>query len=294
MWFWLPLATLAARGVVIVAFRHVVLLCAAWLLIAGATLEMTLTDLVGPGAFQPTIAVVKAAELGLAALCVLRFGFTFDVFNPALAYVVMFIAGMAHGLHPDLSTTDSLRSLLGPVAPFAFAFSRVPRRWGEAVVRTTPWIPLASVAGGALLDVAGLRPVFVDSGSERLAILLYREGRSRWLFLLAGNFLVLVLSGARAARLCGGGEHRHAHLPPFARVSAALPGPATAARRVSAATGRDGGEPLPGGAAVQCAGEQRGQSERSRTAVAVLRARGRGLALVRLGRGGGQRDHSAG
>ena len=69
-----------------------------------------------------------------------------------------------------------------------------------------------------MLALAGLRPLFVESGGERLAglghpaflagfclaaiyaclIELYREGRSRWLLLLAANFLILVLTGARA------------------------------------------------------------------------------------------------
>ena len=64
----------------------------------------------------------------------------------------------------------------------------------------------------------GLRPLFFDCGGERLAglghpaflagfclaaiyaclIELYRDGRSRWLLLLAVNFLILVLTGARA------------------------------------------------------------------------------------------------
>ena len=86
------------------------------------------------------------------------------------------------------------------------------------MIRTTALIPLLSVAGGAALQLAGLRPLFVDSGGERLAglghpaflagfclaaiyaclIELYRDGRSRWLLLLAANFLILVLTGARA------------------------------------------------------------------------------------------------
>ena len=59
-----PLSPSIAAG--ILAFHHVAVVCVAWLLIAGATLEMTLGDLVGPGAFQTTIAAVKGAELVLA------------------------------------------------------------------------------------------------------------------------------------------------------------------------------------------------------------------------------------
>ena len=66
-WFWLPLAGAAAGGIAVLAFRYTVVFCIAWLLIAGATLEMTLSDLLGPGALQTTIAAVKGAELVLAA-----------------------------------------------------------------------------------------------------------------------------------------------------------------------------------------------------------------------------------
>ena len=216
-WFWLPLAIVAAAAVGIVAFRHTIAFCVAWLLLAGATLEMTLADLVGPAAFETTIAVVKSAELGLALLCVVRYGFRLDVFNPAFGFVAMFAAGLVFGLYPGLTPADSLRSLLGSIAPFAFAFSRY-RLGGQRYGQTTVWVPLLSVAGGAALDLAGLRLCSSTSGGERLAGLghpaflagfclaaiyaclmeLYRDGRSRWLILLAVNFLILVLTGARA------------------------------------------------------------------------------------------------
>jgi O-antigen ligase len=216
--FWFPLVVLAVAATAVLVFRNLTACCVAWLLIAGATLEMTLGDLIGPDAFQDTIAVVKLAELLLALLCVLRYGPSPDLFNPALAFLAMFAAGLAHGLYPDLTMAASLRSLLGSIAPFAFAFSRLSPNWGRAIVRATTLVPLLSVLAGAVLDVAGLRPLFQDSGGERLAglghpaflagfclaaiyaclIELYRDGRSRWMSLLAVNFLILVLTGARA------------------------------------------------------------------------------------------------
>jgi O-antigen ligase len=218
LWSWAPLAIAACAAVAVLAFRHTTVFCVAWLLIAGSTLEMTLADQFGPALFQPTIAAVKAAELGLALLCILRYGPCLDVFNPGLAFVALFAVGLVHGLHPDLSRADSLRSLVGSAAPFAFAFSRLSRDWGAAMIRMTGWIPLITVAAGAVLDLAGVRPLFVDSGGQRLGALghpaflagfclaaiyaclieLYREGQSRWLILLAVNFLILVLTGARA------------------------------------------------------------------------------------------------
>ncbi len=218
LWFWLPLAMLAACAIVILAYRHTVVFCVIWLLIAGATLEMTLNDLFGPAAYQSTIAAVKGSGLGLAALCILRYGFYADLFNPGLAFIAMFVVGLAHGLHPGLTPQDSLRSLLGSVAPFAFGFSRLSPNWCQGIIRTTVWIPLMSVVGGGALDVAGLRSLFFDSGGERLAGLghpaflggfclaaiyaclleVYRTGESKRLIMLAVNFLIMVLTGARA------------------------------------------------------------------------------------------------
>ncbi len=217
-WFWLPLVLLAMGGVGILAYRNTIAFCVVWLLIAGATLEMTLADMVGIELYQPVIATVKAGGIILALLCVLRYGLYPDLFNPGLAFVAMFGFGLMHGLHPNLSTTDSVRSLVGSMAPFAFGFSRLSPRWGRAMVRATAWIPLMSVAAAAALALAGLRPLFYESGGERLAglghpaflagfclaaiyaclIELYRDGGSRWMLLLALNFVILALTGARA------------------------------------------------------------------------------------------------
>jgi O-antigen ligase len=221
--FWVPLVAAAGVCAGILVFRHLTIVCVAWLLLAASTLEMTLADLIGPGAYQPTIAVVKTTELGLALLCVARYGLYPDLFNPGFAFLAMFVAGMGHGLYPDLTRAASLRSLLGSVAPFAFAFSRLSPRWAGAMVRACAVAALLSVAGGVVLHATGLRPLFVESGGQRLAglghpaflagialvgiyaclIELYRNGGSRWLLLLAANFLVLLLTGARAPLACG-------------------------------------------------------------------------------------------
>src|SRR5665213_3303810 len=127
------LATTAAFGLVILAGRHLIGFCVAWLLLAGTSLEMTLHDLIDPSAYATTIAVVKAAQFGLAALCVMRYGPRLDPFNPAWAFFAIFTVGVVHGLHPGLTGTASLRSLAGSVAPFAFCFSRLPRDWASTM-----------------------------------------------------------------------------------------------------------------------------------------------------------------
>lgn len=216
--FGLALYVSVAAGVVFLAYRNTTGFCVAWLLVTSASLEMTLHDLVGDEMYQTTIAAVKGVEIALALLCALRFGGRADLLNPVWAYLAMLGAGMTHGLYPGLTAVDSLRSLIGSAAPFAFCFCRLPGSWGDAIVRTTKWCPLLVVLACVPLDLTGVRPLFVESGGARLAglghpaflagvclpaiyaclIQLYREGRRGDLWLLAANFLILLLTGARA------------------------------------------------------------------------------------------------
>ncbi len=216
--FWLFLGAVVGAGALLLAWRHTTLFCVAWLVIASASLEMTLNDLISTDMYQTTIAVVKGAEIGLAALCALRFGFRTDRLSPGWAYLAMLAAGMAHGLYPGLTPIDSVRSLIGSVVPFVFCFCRLPRSWADAMIQTMKWCPLIVVLACVPLDLAGIRPLFVDSGGARLAglghpaflagvclpaiyaclIELYRDGRSGDLCLLAANGLILLLTGARA------------------------------------------------------------------------------------------------
>ena len=216
--FWPLLGVAGVVGLGFLALRHTAGFCVAWLLIAGCSLEMTLNDLLDPAAFQTAIAVVKAAEIGLAALAALRWGARLDPVNPAWAFVAMGAVGLAHGLYPGLTVGDSLRSVAGSVAPFAFCFVRAPENWADAMLRAARWCPVVAVAGGAMLAAAGVRPLFIDSGGWRLAglghpaflasvcltgvyaalIRFYRHGRACELVFLSANFLILVLTGARA------------------------------------------------------------------------------------------------
>ena len=222
--FWLLLAGTAALGVAFLCYRHTVGFCVAWLLIAGSTPEMALGDLLGPAAPQAIIAIVKSAQLGLAAICVLRYGPRADFFNPVLAFVAIGFAGIVHGLHPALTPADSLRSLIGSVAPFAFTFSVLSLSWSRAIIAATRWIPLLTVAAGAVFDAAGLRPLFIDLGGLRLGALghpaflggfcltaiyaslieLFRDGRRREVALITANLVLLTATGARAPLIYGG------------------------------------------------------------------------------------------
>ncbi|HJS84069.1 MAG TPA: O-antigen ligase domain-containing protein, partial [Acetobacteraceae bacterium] len=221
--YWNLLEAAAVLGLTVLVWRHTEAASVVWVVLSACTLEMTLLDLVGPEAYQATIAATKAAGLALALLCVLRYGPRLDLHNPAWGFLLIFVAGLAHGLHPGLTPADSLRSLFGSVAPYGFTFSRLSRRWATAIIRATQWAPMLSVAGGICLALAGLRPLFVDSGGLRLEALghpaflagaaltavyaslieAYRNRGKRDLALLVANGVILLLTGARAPLLYG-------------------------------------------------------------------------------------------
>jgi O-antigen ligase len=216
--FFLALGGAVAFGALVLVWRFPAYCSVAWLLVAAASLEMTLNDLVGPALFTQTIAAVKGAGLVIALLCAVRFGVRADRANPAWAYLFMLATTLAFGRHPDLSVADSVRSFIGSVAPFAFAFVRLPRSWADAIIGTTKWCPLLVVTAAVPFALAGLRPLFVESGGLRLSGLghaaflanvclpaiyaslmeLLRRGGRLNLALLLANGAILVLTGARA------------------------------------------------------------------------------------------------
>ena len=216
------LAALALLGALALTYAFPVPASVGWLVLAGSTPEMWLGDLAG-GGWAVIIGTVKLIGLALAGVCVLRYGVAFDLFNPGLAFLVMFAASMAHGRHANLDLAESLRSLIGSCAPFAFSFSRLSLPWAGAIIRVTRWLPLILVAAGAALWAGGLRPLFIDDGGWRLGatghpafmggfalaaleaclLELLREGRRADLALLGANALILVLTGARAPLFLG-------------------------------------------------------------------------------------------
>lgn len=206
-----------------VSLRMTVLSCTVWLLVAGTSPEMWLGDLV-PGSANTVTAIIKVAGLGLVALCVLRYGVVFDLFNPGIAFALMFLIGIAHGLWPGLTKDESLRTLIGSAAPFAFSFSRLSRRWCATIIQATMWIPVVIIGFGCLLAVAHLRSLLAadEGGSVRLAgsthpaflavyamtaayaalVELYRTGRSRYLMIFGLNVLILLATGSRSPLAC--------------------------------------------------------------------------------------------
>ncbi len=192
-----------------------------WLLVAGSSPEMWLGDVIGQDAL--ITAVVKVIGLALLAVCMLRYGARLDRFNPGFAYLAMFVVGLAHGLWPTLTVMDSLRSLIGSAAPFAFSFARMSRRWCNAIIAATIWLPAFIILFGVVLAIAHIRPLFTTElgalrleGSTHPAFLggfaaaaiyaalveLYRDGRQSRLWAIVVNYVILALSGARAPLAC--------------------------------------------------------------------------------------------
>jgi O-antigen ligase len=216
-WFWLLLVTAAAASLALLAYEFPILASVAWLFAVGSTPEMWLGDLV-EGSGSTLVAAEKFSEFALVAIAILRFGPRFDIFNPGLAFPVMFLTGLIHGTPATFDMGESLRSLAGSVAPFLFSWSRLSRRWAEAMINATCWLPLVLVAAGGIMAATGLRPLFRPDAGWRLAATshpaflaglaltavyaclmeLFRRGRPRHLLLLIANCIVLILTGARA------------------------------------------------------------------------------------------------
>lgn len=203
--------------------RLTLLCCVLWLLLAGTTPEMWLPGFI-PNSSNVATTVVKVAGIGLAVICALRYGLVFDLFNPGFAFMLLFFEGLVHGLWPTLTVSDSLRTVVGCASPYAFAFSRLPRRWTAGIIEATIWVPLLILVFGVFLAAVGAKPFFSPDagGSVRVAgsshpaflatlamtsvyacmIELYRNGRPRYLWLFAMNFLILIGSGSRSPLGC--------------------------------------------------------------------------------------------
>jgi O-antigen ligase len=188
-----------------------------WVLVLEAMPEFWLPG--GAGAHEAIIGAEKAAGILLALILAIRAGARADRYNPVFAYLWMFFAGVAHGLFPGLSLLESFRSLTGSVAPFLFGFARLPEKFCRVVIRAVTLAPFWSVACGAALQAAGLHAMFdATGGTPRLTgpgeapflagfalVAIYaglvevleRPGR-REFFVLLGNFVILLATGARA------------------------------------------------------------------------------------------------
>jgi O-antigen ligase len=215
--FWPPLTLLPAALALALAAAFPAEATALWLAALATCPEMWLGDLIGRT--PEIIGIDKAVGLLLLLLCLLRYGARWDAANPGLAFLFMFLAGLMHGFWPGLSMADSLRSLVGSAAPFAFSWSRLSPGWCRRVIATVIAAPFAILGFGACLAAAGLRPLYVfENGALRLgaschpaflagfalisvyALLLEQvRGARGWrLAVLGGDLALLLATGARA------------------------------------------------------------------------------------------------
>ena len=215
--FWLPLALLPGAALLTLAAVYPAEATALWLAALATCPEMWLGDLIGRS--PEIIGIDKGIGLALLALCLVRYGGRFDTFNPGQAFLFMFSAGFMHGVWPGLTTADSLRSLIGSAAPYAFSWSRLSPAWCRRVIGTAIAAPFLIIGFGACLAAAGLRPLYsLEGGALRLgasthpaflagfalvsvyALLLEQvRGARGWrLVALGGDILVLLATGARA------------------------------------------------------------------------------------------------
>ena len=215
--FWAPLALLPAVLALLLAVTYPAEATALWLAALATCPEMWLGDLIGHS--PEIIGLDKAVGLVLLVLCLLRYGARRDAFNPGSAFLFMFGAGLVHGVWPGLTMADSIRSLIGSAAPFAFSWCRLPAAWSRRVIGAVIAAPFVIIGFGACLAAIGLRPLYtVQDGALRLgastlpaflagfalisvyALLLEQvRGARGWrLAALAGDILVLLATGARA------------------------------------------------------------------------------------------------
>jgi hypothetical protein len=241
------MSLLAAGGLLIllalftaVAARYPAGATAAWVLGLEAMPEFWVPG--GAGLHEAIIGAEKAAGIVLALILGLRAGGKPDRWNPGFAFGWMFIAGLAHGLLPGLDLKESFRSLIGSVAPFMFGFTRMTDGFRRVIIRATICAPYASVAAGLAVQMAGLHRLYDDAGGSfrltgpgeapflagfalvaiyaGLVELVERPARLEFA-LLAGNFVILVLTGARAPLALGCAVAAAAFLLPNPKFSAA-------------------------------------------------------------------------
>lgn len=183
------LATIAAICLLGAIARFPTVATVIWILVLETSPDEWLAGLIG--GHETVIAVAKAFGLLLAAIMGLRFGETFDRYNPGFAFAAMFGTGLLHGLYPGLGVLDSLRSLAGSAAPFIFGFVRLPAGWCRAVIWTVMIGPLVTVGFGAVLSAAGIYPAYaLFQGAVRLG----GSGESAF---LAGFALIAIYAGLR-------------------------------------------------------------------------------------------------
>jgi hypothetical protein len=166
------------------------------------------------------IALHKIGLLGAGIASWLRFGGSGQFNGPMLAYILMFVIGLATGnLHPEMDALNSFRSLIGVAAQFIFISCRLQRSWHDRFILLVAGTPLISLFFGIPAYLVGFdRQLFMfDNGTYRLESLnhpaflayfgsiaiyacvleLVRTWHWKWIALGCANFVITVATGTR-------------------------------------------------------------------------------------------------
>ncbi len=162
-------------------------------------------------------AVVKVVPYAMMAFLMLRYGIARAITWPVLAFGV--IAALSIAILPIgrvVSMPEMVRSLIGSAAPFALALALAPKRVWTALIRGAVLVPMVSVLGGLLAELAGFYPILSHIGRLQglhsppflagfcvtaifAATLEYLRGyRTRWLLLGGIDLAILLGTQARA------------------------------------------------------------------------------------------------
>lgn len=171
-------------------------------------------------------ALHKLTMVALLLPVLLRYGIVWLRLLPLAALVAAYLLTMLWG-DPELTMPpwEAGKALIGLAAPLLLLPVRWPKRQAEQLLRLLLFLPLISLAVGALLQAAGLYPVYMMefTGAFRLrgasipahfaflaftalaaAIMLWRRLPQQSVFLygmMAVNFLLLLLTGTRGPLL---------------------------------------------------------------------------------------------
>ncbi len=171
----------------------------------------------GGGAAGAGAAAVKMVPFALTAALVLRYGVSRTVTWPFLAFVAIAAASLAIlPMGRIAGFGDMVRSLIGSTAPFAVGLALAPRRVWTALCRCAALVPLISVLGGVVTEIAGIYPMMDRVGRFQgvhsppflagfcvtaifASTLEYLRGfRLRWLLLGGVNLAIMLATQARA------------------------------------------------------------------------------------------------
>ncbi len=172
-----------------------------------------------PIATNQAIALTKIAGIGAAGLSALRYGISRQFNGPLLGFLAAGALAAAFGRTlPEVTLGETIRSLIGSLAPFAFISARYDRRFYSAFILAVLAGPLASVVLSIILEpvgigngpigfgrldgmlhpanLAGLSTVAITAATLELV-----RGDRRMILWLGINAIILVGSGARVPLL---------------------------------------------------------------------------------------------